>query len=59
MQEKPTSQVVARSSAGYSISLAAVFRVAAVLCLVGLTLSVAMLSMIAPETIAWILSRIP
>jgi len=53
MQEKPMSQVVAQSSAGYSIP-----KVVGLLCLLGLTLSAAILPVIAPEKIAWILSHI-
>jgi hypothetical protein len=58
MQEKPMSQVAARSSAGYSVSLSTAFKVVGLFCLLGLTLSAAILPMIAPERITWILSHI-
>ena len=52
------SQVVARSRGGYSISLSTAFKVVALFCLLGLTLSAAILPMIAPEQVAWILSHL-
>ena len=52
------SQVVARSRAGYSISVSAALKVVALFCLIGLTLSAAILPMIAPEKVTWILSHI-
>ena len=55
-EEEPMSDLAARLA--YSPLLSTAFKVVCLLCVLGLPLSVAIIPMIAPEYLAWVLSHI-
>ncbi len=52
------SDLVVRSNAAYSLFVSTSFKVVCFLCLLGLAVSAAVLPMVAPEQLSWVLSHI-